>query len=114
MQEELRQAVARSLDSELIHPMAKRVGMKIQDLRRALWTINHSTGVLKGGEDMVSFYLIQREERLWRLEVYLRIFSRIRPGSLHAIRSGSNRHQIAIQPEDWVRGYENRALNYVL
>ena len=59
---ELRQAVARTLDAELIHPVAKRVWMKIQDLRRALWTINHSTGMLKRGEDMVSFYLVQCEE----------------------------------------------------
>jgi hypothetical protein len=70
--EELRLAVTRSLDAELIHPVAKRVWMKVQDLRRALWTINHSTGMLKGGEDMVSFYLVQREERFWRLEVSLR------------------------------------------
>ena len=51
--------MTRSLDAELIHPVAKRVWMAIQDLRRALWTINYSTGMLKGGEDMVSFYLIQ-------------------------------------------------------
>jgi hypothetical protein len=60
VQKELRRAVARSLDAELVHPVAKRVWMKIQDPRRALWTINHSTGMLKRGEDMVSFYLVQR------------------------------------------------------
>ena len=65
--------MARSLDAELIHPVAKRVWMKIQDPRRALWTINHSTGMLKGGADMVSFYLVQREERLGRPEVCLPI-----------------------------------------
>jgi hypothetical protein len=32
----------------------RRVWMKIQDPRRALWTIIHSTGMLKGGENMVS------------------------------------------------------------
>ena len=95
--------MARSLDAELIHPVAKRVWMKIQDPRRALWTINHSTGMLKGGEDMVSFYLVQRQEWLWRLEVCLPIFWSIRLRSLHAFRSGGNRHQVAIQPEGRVR-----------
>ena len=47
--EELRRAVARSLDAQLIHPVAKRVWMKIQDPRRTLWTINHSTDMLKRG-----------------------------------------------------------------
>ena len=54
--------MARSLNSELIHPVPKRVWMKIQDLRRTLWTIKHSIGMLKCGDDMVSFYLVQREE----------------------------------------------------
>ena len=66
--------MARSFDAELIHPVAKRVWMKIQDLRCTLWTINHSAGMLKRGEDMVSFYLIHREEWFWRLEVCFRIF----------------------------------------
>jgi hypothetical protein len=58
--EELRWAVARSLDAELIHPVAKRVCVKVQDFRCAVWTVNHSTGMLKGGEDMVSVDLVQR------------------------------------------------------
>jgi len=56
--------VTRSLDAELIHPEAKRVWMTIQDPRRALWTINHSPGMLKGGENMISLYLVQRQEWL--------------------------------------------------
>jgi hypothetical protein len=60
--EELRWAVTRSLDAELTHAVAKRVRMKVQDPRRALWTINHSTGMLQGGEDMVSVYLLERGE----------------------------------------------------
>jgi hypothetical protein len=67
--EGLRRAVARSLDAVFIHAVAKRVWMKIQDPRRTLWTINYPTGMLKGGEDMVSFYLVQRQEWLWRVEV---------------------------------------------
>jgi hypothetical protein len=58
--EELRWAVTRSPDAELTHAVAKRVWMKVQDPRRAPWTINHSTGMLQGGEDMVSVYLVQR------------------------------------------------------
>ena len=57
---ELRRAVTRSLYTELAHPVAKRVRMKVQDPRRALWTVNHSRGLLKGRHDMVSFYLVQR------------------------------------------------------
>jgi len=58
--------VARPLDVELIYSVAKCVWMKIQDPCRTLWTINHSTGMLKGGEDIDSFYLVQREEWLSR------------------------------------------------
>jgi hypothetical protein len=52
--------VTRSPDAELIHPVAQRVWMKVQDPRCTLWTIYDSTGMLKGGEDVVSVYLIQR------------------------------------------------------
>jgi molybdopterin synthase catalytic subunit len=34
--------------------------MEVQDPRGTLWTIHHSTGMLKGGEDVVSVYLVQR------------------------------------------------------
>jgi hypothetical protein len=60
VQEELRWAVTRSLDTELIHPVAKRIWMEVQDPCRTFWTIHHSTGMLKRGEDMVSVYLVQR------------------------------------------------------
>ena len=75
--------------------MAKRVWVKIQDSRRALWTIDHSSGMLEGGADMVSFYLVQCEERLRRLEVYLPIVWSIRLGGFHAL-SRDNWHQIAV------------------
>jgi hypothetical protein len=54
--------VTRSLDAELIHPVAKRVWMEVQDPRGTFWTIHHSTGMLKSGEDVVSVYLVQRQE----------------------------------------------------
>lgn len=60
--EELRWAVARSLYAELTHAVAKRVRMKIQDPRCALWTINYSTGMLQGSEDVVPVYLLERWE----------------------------------------------------
>jgi len=63
--------VTGSLDAELTHAVAKRVWMEVQDPCRTLWTIYHSTGVLKGGEDMVSVYLVQRWEQFRRLEVTL-------------------------------------------
>ena len=52
--------MTRSLDTELTHAVAKRVWMKVQYPRRALWAIYHSAGMLKGGEDMVSIYLFER------------------------------------------------------
>jgi hypothetical protein len=58
--EELRWAVTSSFDAKLTHAVAKRVWMKVQNPRRTLWTINHSTGMLQGGENMVSVYLVQR------------------------------------------------------
>ena len=34
--------------------------MEVQDPRRTFWTIHHSASMLKGGEDVVSVYLVQR------------------------------------------------------
>ena len=62
--EELRPAVARSFDAELFHSVAKGVRMNTQDLRRALGTVNHPTGILECGENVVSFCLIERAKRL--------------------------------------------------
>jgi hypothetical protein len=62
--EELRLAVASSFDAELIHPVSKRVWVNTQDLCRPLWTIHHATGMFKGGQNMISICLVQREKRL--------------------------------------------------
>ena len=40
---ELRQAVTRALDAELVHPVAKGIRMKVQDSRRTLRPLNHAT-----------------------------------------------------------------------
>jgi hypothetical protein len=59
---ESRPAVDSALDAELTHPVAKRVGMEIQDSRRTLRPINHPICLLKGGQDMVSLHLFQRRQ----------------------------------------------------
>ena len=56
---ESRLAVARALDAELTHPVAKGVGMDIQDSRRTLRPINHSTCLLKSGQYMASLDFFQ-------------------------------------------------------
>ena len=60
LRRESRPAVGRALDAELAHPVAKGVGMEIQDSRRTLRPINHSIGLLKGGLDMASLHFFQR------------------------------------------------------
>ena len=49
LSKESRPAVGRALDAELIHPVAKGIGVEIQDFRRTLRPINHSICLLKGG-----------------------------------------------------------------
>src|ERR1700722_169080 len=100
VEERLQRAVARGLDVKLLHPVAKRVWMKVQDPRRALRAVNYSTNMLKGGEDMSSFYLVQSEERLRRLKVSLRMLWGIRLRNLNAFRRGGNRRKVAVQPDD--------------
>jgi hypothetical protein len=56
---ESRLAVGGALNAELAHPVAKGVGMEIQNLRGAVWPIHHSTSLLKGGLDMASLYFLQ-------------------------------------------------------
>jgi hypothetical protein len=48
---ESRLAVGGALNTALTHPVAKRVGMEIQNFRGALWPIHHSIGLPKGGLD---------------------------------------------------------------
>jgi hypothetical protein len=57
---ELRLAVGGALDPELGHPVAKGVGMEIEDPRRSFGPINHAIRVLKSKHDMGSFHLFQR------------------------------------------------------
>jgi hypothetical protein len=52
--------VGRALDAELIHPVAKGVGMEIQDFRRTPRAINHSSCLLKSSQDMASLHFFQR------------------------------------------------------
>lgn len=62
----LRAAVAGFFDPELIHAVSKRVRMEVQDLRRALRTVNHSVRLFQSGEDVASLHLLQSWKRLSR------------------------------------------------
>ena len=66
--QELRRAVARSLDAELLKPVTQRVWMNIQNLRCALGAINYSIGKLKRSQDMLSVCLVEGQDLRGRLE----------------------------------------------
>src|SRR5439155_26385483 len=56
----------RSDDGRFFHPAAERVRVEAQDLRRAAWPVNDPTGLLEGGQNMVSragFQAFQRRSR---------------------------------------------------
>ena len=53
----------RSGDAELFHSAAERVGMKGEDLRRAVGAINDPTRLLKGSQDMIPRVRFQAFER---------------------------------------------------
>ena len=87
-QEEARMAAAESLKA------THGVGSNVQDMLQAMEDriMRGMKGMLQGGEDMVSLYLVQREERLWIFGVTPPIFCSICFIDLYAIRSGVNRH----------------------
>ena len=53
----------RSGDAELFHSAAERVGMKSEDLRRAVRAINDPTRLLKGSQNVVPCIGFQAFER---------------------------------------------------
>jgi hypothetical protein len=57
---ETRLAVARALDAELTHPVAKGIGMEIEDFRGTLRPIDHSILLMKDCLDMASLHFFQR------------------------------------------------------
>lgn len=59
LRSESRLAVARALDAQLAHPVAKGVGMDIQDFSRTPRPINHSFCLLKGRHDVASLHFLQ-------------------------------------------------------
>src|SRR5580658_6924996 len=59
----LRRMVVRAFNAELLYSMAERVGMHVEDSRRAFRPLNHSGGQLKGSQNMTSLDLFQRRER---------------------------------------------------
>jgi hypothetical protein len=55
----LRRTVVRTLNAELLHSIAQRVGIQVEDFRRPLRPLDHSGRQLEGGQDMTSLYLFQ-------------------------------------------------------
>ena len=51
------------MDAEFLDSMTKRVGMKVQDLRGAILTLDFAPRLSKSREDMVSLDLIQSWHR---------------------------------------------------
>ena len=49
--------VVSAFNAELLHSMAERVGMQIEDFRRTFRPLDHSGGPLEGSLDMISLYL---------------------------------------------------------
>src|ERR1700690_1746562 len=60
LRRESRPAVGRALDAELAHPVAKGVGMEIQDFSRSLRPVDHPICLLKGCLDVASLHFFQR------------------------------------------------------
>ena len=51
--------VVSAFNAELLHSMAERVGMQIEDFRRTFRPLDHSGGQLEGGQDMISLHVLQ-------------------------------------------------------
>lgn len=54
--------VAGAFDAEFFHAVAKRVGMQTENSCRTSQPLNNSTGLVKGGQDMISLYFFQSGE----------------------------------------------------
>jgi|SRR5580658_1743790 hypothetical protein len=59
LRRESRPAEGSALDPELSHPVAKGVGMEIEDSRRPFRPINHPIRLPKGDQNMASFHFFQ-------------------------------------------------------
>ena len=46
-------------DAKFLYAVAERIGMKIQDLRSAIRTLDFAVGLVKNRKDVVSLKLIQ-------------------------------------------------------
>ena len=55
--------VVRASNAELLHSMAERVGMQIEDSRRAFRPLDHSRRQLQGGQNMISLHVLKVESR---------------------------------------------------
>jgi len=54
--------VAGTLNPQFPHPVTKGVGMQIENSSRTSWSLNDSTCLTEGGQDMVSLHFLQSEE----------------------------------------------------
>ena len=52
--------VRRSFDTELLHPRPERAGIKVQKLRRALFSSDAPVGCFEDLKDVGAFYVFQR------------------------------------------------------
>src|SRR5260370_11174668 len=92
----LRRRGAGALDAELLYPMAKRVGMHIEERRRAFGPLDHASGQLEGSQNMISLDLPQRREPRCRRANWLSLF-RLALGCLMMVRRDRNRSQPSLQ-----------------
>src|ERR1700722_16440838 len=95
---ELQLAVGRALDTQLIHPVTKRIGMEIQDFRRTLRPVNHSSSLLKGGQDVAALHFFQSGQSGGRGSNRLGILSRDF-NRFQVALGGNHRHKILVQPK---------------
>ena len=51
--------VVSAFNAELLHSMAERVGMQIEDFRRTFRPLDHSGRQLEGSQDMISLHVLQ-------------------------------------------------------
>ena len=115
MDGQLRRAGGSRLDSEFLYPVTKRVGMKVQDLRCPLHTLDFAAGLVKSrreygfaqprsrsGSAVCRF--VQRCRRLWGL---------CAPWFSAAFAPVTG-IKVPVQPQDRFRRNNHRTLNHIL
>src|SRR5713101_4317823 len=109
----LRRRGAGALDAELLYPMAKRVGMHMEERRRAFGPLDHASGQLEGSQNMISLDLPQRRESRCRQADWLSLF-RLALGGLMTVRGDRNRSQLSLQLENPALTQNDCSFDHVL